>query len=339
MILASIRGRISAAMRAVTSGWVLTVGPVAALPTSPGQVRPVITLAHAMLDEVTADLPDALSAIPRATLAAYALGVRQAGGQLEPRPVRAAPHVPEHTPPVIARQLEAVARLKDPPPEGWFRVQVQRREQDRIVAAVRKQLDQAKAVLDADKVTAEGFTRVQRALAEAAKVEQRVEAAVQWHLLDANQKGVADEARRRGLALIWVAERDACVVCQALSGDVVDPGQSFSVTATYGRESALPKVWPKEDYLPHPPRHNRCRCRAEPHDRQDTGVVMALKREGRRAIVYGYRTDGQSSAERRDAADRLLAKGARLPKTVEARARRAVKRPGPFGGPVPEFEP
>jgi len=248
------------------------------------------------------------------------------------------PYLSESTPPAIARQLEAVARLQHEPPEGWFRVQVQQREQARVIAAVRRQLDEAKALLNADKVTAEGFTRVQRALAEAARVEQRVEAAVQWHLLDANQRGVADEARRQGMALIWVAERDACVVCQALSGDVVDPGQSFSVTATYGRQAAVPKVWPKPDYLPHPPRHNRCRCRVELHDRADTGVVMALKREGRRAIVYGYRTDGQSSAERRDAADRLLARGARLPRTVEERARRAVKKPGPFGGPVPEFD-
>jgi hypothetical protein len=339
MVLAGLRGRISAAIRSVTSAWAMTVGPVHTKPVSVSHVRPVVTLAHSLLDEIASEVDQATDGLPAATLAAYVLGVQQAGGAMAKRPVRATPMVPPNAPPVVRRELDRVATLEHEPPGGWMRVQLHQREQARIVAAMREQLDQAKRLLDVEHVTDHGFVQVQQALAAAQKLEQRVEAAVQWHLLDANQQGVADEARRRGLALIWVSERDACVVCQALSGDVVDPGQSFDVTATYGKPGSAPDPWPKPDYCGHPPRHNRCRCRAEPHDREDTGVVMALKREGRRAIVYGYRTDGQSSSERRDAADRLLARGARLPKTVEARARRLVKTPGQFGGPVPEFEP
>jgi hypothetical protein len=178
---------------------------------------------------------------------------------------------------------------------------------------------------------------VQVALARAAKIEQRVEAAVQWHLLYANQQAVSDTARRRKLEMIWISERDACVVCLALNGDVVAPGDSFDVAATYGDVAKVPDVWPDAELLPHPPRHNRCRCRCEIHDSATGhGLVAALKRESDRAVVYGWRTDSESGESRRRAADKLLRAGVKLPESVKHRGEIRIKEPGTFGGPVPE---
>lgn len=335
-VASGVLARIRSALHSMTSAWVVTVGPVHTTGVPGHLVRPVVMLGHALMDEVADEVPAAIARVPDAVQAAWVSGYRHAGGArptLEQQRQHAGRPLNIDMPAVLHRQLMSPAAVAAPSPERL----INERERARIVAAVVHQIEQAKALLTEDKVSAEGFKAVQVALAAAEQVERRVEDAVAWHMLNAEQEAVADVARQRDMALIWVPERDACVVCQALAGEVVDPGQSFDVTATYGRESALPAVWPKADYLPHPPRHNRCRCRCELHSREDTGVVMALKREARRAIVYGYRTDGQSSSERRDAADRLLAKGARLPKTVEARARRLVANPEPFGGPVPDF--
>jgi hypothetical protein len=202
---------------------------------------------------------------------------------------------------------------------------------------VRAELDQAKQLLDAEQLTAKGFTRVQVAIARAEKIEQRVQDAVAWHLLNANQQAVSDTAERRGLELIWISERDACVVCLALNGDVVEPGDTFDVTATYGDVDKAPVVWPDAETLLHPPRHNRCRCRCEAHDAErDHAFAAALKRESDRAIAYGWRTDSESGEVRRRAASELLAKGVNLPASVKKRAAKAVKEPNTFGGPVPD---
>jgi hypothetical protein len=214
---------------------------------------------------------------------------------------------------------------------------IRARERKRIAAALRDEIAQAKKLLDVDSIMEKGFTQVQVALARAAKIEQRVEAAVAWHLLYANQQAVTDTARRRKLDLIWVSERDACVVCLALNGDVVSPGESFDVTATYGDADKVPAVWPDAEHCPHPPRHNRCRCRCELHDSvTGAGLVTALKRESDRAIVYGWRTDSESGESRRRAADKLLRTGVKLPESVKHRGEIQIKEPGTFGGPVPE---
>lgn len=141
---------------------------------------------------------------------------------------------------------------------------------------------------------------------------------------------------------MWLAERDACVVCLALSGHVAPYGGSFDASATFG-DKPLP-VWPPGP-LERPPRHPHCRCRVTPWIGHDTAGALtasipgwhkgqasaneslsdALKREARRSVLKGWSLESESEAVRLRAADRLLQRGANLPKTVEQQARKAVR--------------
>lgn len=338
LIAGRLLGQLRGAVTAVTRAWVTMVGPLSVKPQGPTYVRPMIELATSLLDNVADDAPLALTPIGDGARAAYVLGLRQAGTELVARPARFVQTdvIADDTPPVVARQLLAVGRVGQHVPTAEDLIE--KRERARITAAVRDEIEQAKKILTVDGITEKGFTQVQVALARAAKLEQRVEAAVAWHLLYANQQAVTDTARRRRLDLIWISERDACVVCLALNGDVVSPGDSFDVDATYGDPSKVPDVWPDAETLQHAPRHNRCRCRCEIHDSERSAdLVDALKRESDRAIAYGWRTDSESGEVRRRAAEKLLATGVNLPKSVKSRAVRRVQEPGTFGGPVPDL--
>lgn len=333
MITRRLLSQLRGAVTSVTRAWITMVGPLSAKPQGPTYVRPMIELAMSLLDNVADETLLALTPLGDGVRAAYVLGLRQAGA---PRRVGGlTPAVTLDMPAVVHHQLikSEMFEQRVPTAEELIRA----RERKRIAAALRDEIEQAKKLLTVDSVTEKGFTQMQVALARAAKLEQRVEAAVAWHLLYANQQAVTDTARRRRLDLIWVSERDACVVCLALNGDVVAPGDSFDVAATYGDPDKVPDVWPDAELLPHPPRHNRCRCRCEIHDSErSAGLVDALKRESNRAIVYGWRTDSESGEVRRHAAEKLLAKGVNLPESVKHRGEIRIKEPGTFGGPVPE---
>lgn len=139
-----------------------------------------------------------------------------------------------------------------------------------------------------------------------------------------------DTAVDHDTRLIWVAERTACVVCAALSGDVVGADEDFSPHATFGDK---PTEWwtPPGVTLLRPPRHPRCRCRVEPwlgHAGPPGSLSLpeALKREAQRSILRGFSVPSESETVRVRAADRLLARGTQLPKTVRAYARAAVNR-------------
>jgi hypothetical protein len=343
MIVNRLVGRLRELLGNSVRAWAVLYGSTGARPPSASEAQPIVELVHAVLDQVADETPETLRPIGDGVRAAYVLGLRQAGAPrlppaewerltLREPPMLFMPYA--DTPKVITRQVVAVTRYADVPTAEQL---IHKRERDRIVNAVRAELDQAKRLLDAKQLTEKGFTQVQVAIARAEKIEQRVGNAVAWHLLYANQQAVTDTAKRRGLDLIWISERDACVVCLKLNGDVVDPGDSFSVTATYGKPDDVPAPWPDAETLLHPPRHNRCRCRCEIHDSERSAdLVDALKRESDRAIAYGWRTDSESGEVRRRAAEKLLAKGVNLPKSVKSRAARRVKAPGPFGGPVPD---
>lgn len=332
MITGRLLGRLRELLGSSTRAWVTLFGTVAAKPTSIDQARPVVELVHAVLDQVADEVPEAVRSIGDGVRAAYVLGLKQAGARKVTDLWSVAPF---DLPAVVHRQIKDTLAFDVVVPTA--EQLIRKRERERIVAAVRAELDQAKQLLDAEQLTAKGFTRVQVAIARAEKIEQRVQDAVAWHLLNANQQAVSDTAERRGLELIWISERDACVVCLALNGDVVEPGDTFDVTATYGDVDKAPVVWPDAETLLHPPRHNRCRCRCEAHDAErDHAFAAALKRESDRAIAYGWRTDSESGEVRRRAASELLAKGVNLPASVKKRAAKAVKEPNTFGGPVPD---
>lgn len=131
-----------------------------------------------------------------------------------------------------------------------------------------------------------------------------------------------DEAARQLDAdgVMWVAERDGCLHCQALSGHIMPLGRRFPVSVTFGDK---PLRWAKFTGLP--PRHPHCRCRPRPVWGDAQGASTALQREARRSVVRGFGLPSESQAARLRAADRLLRRGAGLPRSVEAYGRDAVR--------------
>lgn len=334
MITRALTPRLRELLNNATRAWMALFGSTRAKPPNADQARSVTELVAAVLDQVAADVPAALRPIDDGVRAAYVLGLRQAGAVR--RVGGLAPPVHMDLPAVTYNQLIKAEMFEQRVPTAEELITA--RERARIVAAVREDLAQAARLVDAGQLTEKGFLQVQVAVARAEKIEQRIKSAVAWHLLDRNQQAVTDTARRRRLDLVWVSERDACVVCLKLNGDVIAPGDSFDVSATYGDPSKAPDVWPNATMLPHPPRHNQCRCRCELHDSATgDGLVAALKRESERAIVYGWRTDSESGESRRRAAEKLLRAGVGLPESVKHRGEIAIKEPGTFGGPVPEL--
>lgn len=131
----------------------------------------------------------------------------------------------------------------------------------------------------------------------------------------------------QGLRVVWVAERNACLTCLRLSGTVIDPnsGTGFDEDATFGAPGSAPAVWPPGRPLMAPPRHPNCRCRLRIIAASNTLVPQALRREAERSVARGW-SDHASRRSRLNAAERLLDRGSRLPKTVQERARRDVAR-------------
>lgn len=182
------------------------------------------------------------------------------------------------------------------------------------------------------------FDDVQPVVALVHQTAIDLEAASRWSTNRSINTGTAAVATAVGAGRLWIAERDACVVCLAYSGQVAEGDAPFPPDLTFGARTPR-EPWP-DGILVLPPRHPRCRCRVTPYAAADTahspeGLPEALQREARRSIVKGWALESEPDAVRRDAAARLLARGAELPKTVQTRARKAVKAPGRFKTPVP----
>jgi hypothetical protein len=130
----------------------------------------------------------------------------------------------------------------------------------------------------------------------------------------------------RGLRVVWVAERDACLVCLALSGHVSDPNQGvgFDEDATFGPHRPTP-VWPPGMPLMAPPRHPNCRCRLRIISADNVLVPEALRREAERSVARGF-SGYDSKRARLHAADRLISRANRLPRSVNERAAKDVAR-------------
>lgn len=127
-----------------------------------------------------------------------------------------------------------------------------------------------------------------------------------------------------GLRVVWVNERDACLVCLALAGHVIDPnsGDGFDEFATFSPHPA-PAVWPPGMPLMGPPRHPNCRCRLRIIAADNTMVPEALRREAERSVARGWSAH-DSRRSRLRAADMLVRRANRLPRTVNERAAKNV---------------
>lgn len=189
-------------------------------------------------------------------------------------------------------------------------------------AIAREQAVQALSGL-ADRVAEDGLLAVQGALGTARQAATRIDATAAVEVTAAAARAVRDVADEQGATVMWVAERDGCLTCLAYAGATAATGEEFPVDLTFGRR---PMSAPGP--IVGPARHPHCRCSLEILNPDDTAIPAALKREARRSVVRGDSVDGL--AARLDAADRLLARGAGLPKTVEHRAAVAVAR-GQFG--------
>lgn len=162
------------------------------------------------------------------------------------------------------------------------------------------------------------------------KGKNRIEGFARWTANEGINAGTSDVARKMGLRLIWVAERNGCLHCLAHAGYVTEPGGLFPGISFDPKASNIPAV-------EHPPLHPNCRCQTRttdappgppPRDRSSLSPAARLAAEARRSVVYQW-TDHASEPAAIRAAEALLSAGADLPASVEARARaqvRAAKR-------------
>jgi hypothetical protein len=167
------------------------------------------------------------------------------------------------------------------------------------------------------------------------RAQTLVERDTRWAVNGAYNQGVLVATTEDQVARVWVAEEDACLHCLAYSGEVAGPGQPYRAGLTF-------YIDPNGNYKPlsqmpvwGPPLHPNCRCSQEPFlgsfeypvmswETRETSVADALKREAKRTVLKGDSgTDSQPARLR--AVSALLAHGAGLPKSVEAKARAAVR--------------
>lgn len=147
---------------------------------------------------------------------------------------------------------------------------------------------------------------------------------------DAARSGMDQVATADGWQQIAIGERDCCLRCASFQGAIAEPPDFVFHPVLLG-----PWLTPQDLLGATIPFHPHCRDRGrlvradQPHisSVMDPGsLTNVLQREARRSIVLGVALPSESQAARQRAASDLLARrgGARLPKTVEARARRRI---------------
>lgn len=171
----------------------------------------------------------------------------------------------------------------------------------------------------------------------AARARNRTVQTLRWEVNRAANEGRVAEGQRvaavtgRAVRKVWVAERDACVHCLGLSGQTVALDGGFDPAATFDPRGALPVFG---DGLDAPPRHPNCRCQVTIAPVDDGGFAEGLRREAERSIANGYALASEPEAVRLAAAEALISRPNRLPRSVVERARRSVAR-GEIRRPVP----
>lgn len=159
------------------------------------------------------------------------------------------------------------------------------------------------------------------------KAKTRAEGAARWTANEGINAGTSDVARKMGLRLVWIAERNACLHCLAHAGYVTEPGGLFPGLSFDPQANDIPAV-------EYPPLHPNCRCQTRttdapagpaPTDRSSLNPAARLAAEARRSVVYQW-TDYASNPAMMRAAEALLSAGADLPVSVEKRARAEIAR-------------
>lgn len=176
---------------------------------------------------------------------------------------------------------------------------------------------------------ARGVADVEQALSVADRAPAALALAAQWAVNRAAATSVRATAARLGAELLWIAERDACVVCLALAGHIADPnvGDGFDEFATFGPHRP-PAPWPPGQPLLSPPRHPHCHCQVVVWLGSASGqpdLPASLIHEARRSILRGFSRPSESHHVRLAAASKLLGTGAAdMPRSVRQYAAHAV---------------
>jgi hypothetical protein len=134
------------------------------------------------------------------------------------------------------------------------------------------------------------FLTVNRAMAPATQAVNIVERAARTVTNAELNEGLAAVAEHVGAQLVWVAEKNACVACLALSGHVIEPGGHFDWRMTFGAKAYQPKDYNADGELvaielERPPRHPNCRCRVTPWLGHDTAGAEAVTHDWSGAIA------------------------------------------------------
>lgn len=137
-----------------------------------------------------------------------------------------------------------------------------------------------------------------------------------WAVNYAANSATTSAAAQKGVGLVWVPERDACVICTSYAGQTNERG-SFGGMVGFDGEPVPAVPWP--------PVHPHCRC--ELHEwAGDRGTVQALQREAVRSILRGTSLPSESMAARLRAARNALTRGFDAPASVRRVAEQALER-------------
>jgi hypothetical protein len=270
---------------------------------------------------------DPAPAVAASVRDAYALGIEQAAEELGVPAVPdllgsalPSPVVRDEQPPRIdtRRATPKPSRIRPAPPAAEEMAQS-------TTTTARIRYEKAERLVSA--VPVETHAELVEALSPAQAAVNDVDRDTRTVVNTALNEGAAAVAEHHDADLLWMSERDACVVCLALAGTVVAHNEDFPIHATFG---AKPTEWrTPSGGLRRPPRHPRCRCRCVPwlgHVGPGPSLPEVMKREAERSVLRGWSLPSESEQVRIQAAERLLARGTTLPKTVQERARGAVRR-------------
>lgn len=186
-----------------------------------------------------------------------------------------------------------------------------RAEQAELEQYWREQLGRLETLLDTEDVTEDVV---------AAQAQRVVEREASTQLSTAHSDGLAAAADQapEDWVFVLVPERDACLRCTSYAGSICEPLGLFApVRAFQDGIDAEVRV----------PVHPWCRCSKKLVHRDDAErVADPLRREAERSVARFDALPSESDRARTEAAQRLIAQGSRLPKTVLERAGREVRK-------------
>lgn len=309
---AAIRAAIAAFIRSANGRWMLAGGvPAAPLPLPAAERARVTALLAEQLRTIAAEIEETLPATLREQAAhALELGAQHVGEQ-------------------VGLTIDPASLGLDPVAHALI---------DGTPRSAAAHIERAAGLLE----RAETGADLQAATAEARRSVAAVNTGATYLTNHVANDAARQVAARLGEQLLWIAERDACVVCLALAGHTSDPnaGEGFDEFATFGPYTP-PSIWPPGMPLMRPPRHPHCRCQVCVWLGSAPGqpsLPERLRHEAQRSILKGWSLPSESNRVRLRAAGQLLASGSSVPRSVQEEAGRAIARGSFTSRSVPHYK-